>query len=110
MRRMTTAAAVLLLTQGLASAGQSQGAAAGVDLGPAAPRHIHACTVVSRDSVTMNFVCQDRRAVRQYWVTRATQFVAAWPNPRFFDLGIGKRVQVISHNGGRTQVADIVRF
>jgi len=105
-----TATAVLLLTQSLTSTGHSQGAAAGIDPGLASPKHVHVCTVVSLDSVSMNFVCQDRRAVRQYWVTRATQFVAGWANPRFFDLGIGKRVQVISHNAGRTHVADTVRF
>jgi hypothetical protein len=110
MRRMTPATAVLLLTQSLASTGQSQGVTAGIDLGGATPKHVHACTVVSLDSVSMNFVCQDRRAARQYWVTRATQFVAGWPNPSFFGLGIGEQVRVISHNAGRTQVADIVHF
>jgi hypothetical protein len=107
---MNAAVAVLLLAQGLASPGHAQGAATGIDLGLAALKHVQACTIVSLDSVSINFICRDRRSVRQYWVTRATQFVAGWPNPSFFDLGTGEPVQVISHDAGRTQAADIVRF
>ena len=108
--RKTIAIAALLLAQELANTGLAQGAASGVDLAMQAPRRVDTCTIAAVDSVTMNFVCQANRRVRQYWVSRSTRFFAGRPNVSFFDLTTGQPVQVTFHNAGRQRIADIVRF
>ena len=56
----------------------------------------------------MNFVCRDATGVRFYWVSRATRFRAGRSNASFFDLSTGRPVEVISHNSGGLEVADLV--
>jgi hypothetical protein len=108
--RKTIASAAVLLSSCLANTGLAQGAASGVDLAMQAPRRVDTCTITALDSVTMNFVCQTNRRVRQYWVSRSTRFLADRPNVSFFELTTGQPVQVTFHNTGRQRIADIVRF
>jgi hypothetical protein len=94
MRGFVRIAGVLLLAQTLASPSLAQG--------------LQACRVVAVDTVSMNFVCRTSHIMRQYWVTRATQFVTRGPRGSFFDLKTDQRVQVVSHNSGPLQIADRV--
>lgn len=80
-----------------------------MDLAFGVPRYTQVCTVAALDSVSMNFLCQTNRDVRQYWVAQSTRFDAGWPGASVFDLTTGKRVQVTFHNAGRFYIADIVR-
>lgn len=72
--------------------------------------HVQAGTVVSLDPVSMNFVVQDQTIARQYWATRATRYRANLPYASFFDLTPGQRVEVIFHDSGPLEIADVVMF
>jgi hypothetical protein len=56
----------------------------------------------------MNFVCRSETGDRFYWVSRATRFRAGRSDASFFDLRTGRPVEVISHNSGGLNVADLV--
>jgi hypothetical protein len=64
--------------------------------------------IVSVDTVSMNFLCRSNNSTRQYWITRATRFRARQPGASFFDLRSGQPVEVVSHDAGRIEVADLV--
>lgn len=67
-------------------------------------------TVLSIDSVSMNFVCAERNSIRRYWLTAATGFRSGAQNATFFDLRTGEPVQVTFHRAGPLNVADLVVF
>jgi hypothetical protein len=94
MRRHLILAAFCVLAQGLPSSVLAQ--------------HIETGRILSIDTVSMNFVCQTRHGLRQYWVKGATRFVTQGPRGSFFDLKTGQRVHVASHGSGRLAIADIV--
>ncbi len=64
--------------------------------------------VTTIDSATMNFGCRGATGDRFYWVSRATQFRVGGSNASFFSLRTGRPVEVISHNSGGLDVADVV--
>jgi len=72
------------------------------------PTHIQTGTVTRIDSVSMNFGCHGRTEGRLYWVTRATHFRSGGAHASFFDLKTGHPVNVISHQTGNRDVADVV--
>jgi hypothetical protein len=110
MRGPISLFALLLLLETLAGSGLAQGTAgSGLDpKGRMGSSHVQTGTLTYVDSVTMNFVCQDKGTAHRYWATRATRVVSARPNASFFDLAPGQSVQVTSHSSGRTDIADQV--
>ncbi len=113
MRRSIAALAVLIVTQSLAAASLAQGTvgAAFDSSGRAGAVHVQTGTIGWVDHATMNIVCQDRSESRMYWVTRATRYSSPGrPNASFFDLSPGLPVEVISHDSGRFEIANVIRF
>jgi hypothetical protein len=100
MRASTSAVAVVLLVAGLYGPCFGQ-----VTTGPT---HVQRGIVATIDSATMNFVCRGETGDRFYWVSRSTRFRTGRSNASFFDLRTGQPVEVISHDSGGLEVADLV--
>ena len=87
----------------------AQNVAPGVPPEPEAPAQ-RLCTIISVDTVSMNFLCQANRQVHQYWIARSSRLQSHGPENSFFNLTAGQRVQVTSHRAGRTEVADTIQL
>jgi len=112
MRRLITALAVLIVAQSLTTASVAQ-ETAGAAIGPAGrtgPAHGQTGIVTYVDPTTMNFVCRVSGTSQRYWVTRGTRFRSGRPNATIFDLFLGQPVEVMSHDSGRLEIADVVQF
>ncbi len=60
------------------------------------------------DSATMTFVCRGETGDRFYWVSRSKRFRTGRSNASFFDLRTGPPAEVISHDSGGVELADLV--
>ena len=100
MRGSTSAVAALFLVAGLCRPCFAQVATG--------PTHVQRGIVTTIDSATMNFGCRSATGDHFYWVSRATQFRVGGSNASFFELRTGRPVEVISHNSGGLDVADVV--
>jgi hypothetical protein len=103
--RSLLAATALLLSQVLPLSALAQGMPERTG-----PTQIDAGTIVWLDPVSMNFVMQGQTNARQYWATRATRFRANKFSPTFFDLAVGQSVEVVFHDSGRLEIADVVTY
>src|SRR5947209_6835406 len=108
MRGSTTAVTLFLLFASqpcLAQGGFGAGLTSPNDTGAA---HVRRGTVITIDSVTMNFTCHGNTGDRFYWIARDTRFQMGRSNASFFDLRTGQPVQVMSHRSGNLEIADLV--
>jgi hypothetical protein len=56
----------------------------------------------------MNFACRGATGSHFYWVSRDTRFRTGGANTSFFNLRTGQPAEVISHDSGGLEVADLV--
>lgn len=114
MRVSFVAALALILAQSLAPPGLAQGV---VGAGPSVvPRlapgatHVQAGRIAYLDTATMNFVVQGNGALTRYWVARATRFRTGRRESSLFELRPGQPIEVMAHDSGRLEIADLVIF